>query len=71
MPEIWSHFPLEQMIIFSFISREALKTSSFSEKSIWLKKKHTHKKPTVFEMEDFSEYPTPPEEWPVVTATPP
>lgn len=37
------------MIICSFISREALKTSSFSEKSIWLKKKHTQKTHSVWD----------------------
>lgn len=45
MPEIWNHFPLEQMIICSFISREALKISAFSENPFGLKKKKTKQTP--------------------------
>jgi hypothetical protein len=39
MPELGNHLPPEQMIIWSFISREALKTSSFSENLFGKKKK--------------------------------
>jgi hypothetical protein len=54
MPELWNHFPLEQMIICSFISRETLKTASFSENLFGNKN-------TMFKMEGAPNIPKSPE----------
>lgn len=70
MPELGNHLPPEQMIIWSFISREALKTSSFSENLFGKKKKNNQTKSTVFKMEGYFEHSWIPKEMLMETAMP-